>query len=137
MHFTDLRIYGIAIKLAVEIEELVHQIPYYWKINEVHQIKRSSSSVPSNIAEGFAKRIYPREFIRYLNVALGSSDESQSHLIALFKKKHIGKEKFDYYYNQYKNLSIKTLNLIKIVAKNNNIDLKPVRKQFENNLKSI
>lgn len=124
MHFTDLRIYQLAIKLSIEIEELVHQIPFYWDIEEVRQIKRSSSSSPSNIAEGFAKRIYPKEFIRYLNITLGSSDETQNHLISLYNKRHIKIEKYEYYLNQYKNLSIKTLNCINSVAENNNIDLK-------------
>lgn len=124
MHFTDLRIYQLASKLTVEIEEFVHQIPFYWRIKEVNQIKGSSSSSPSNIAEGNAKRIYPKEFIRFLNIALGSSDETQNHLILLHNKKHIDKEKFDYYFNQYKNLSIKILNTINSVAKNHNIDLK-------------
>lgn len=123
MHFTDLRIYKIAIKLSIEIEELIKEIPYYWTIEESDQIKRSSSSSPSNIAEGFAKRIYPKEFIRYLNIALGSSDETQNHLISLFNKKYINEKIYNYYLNQYKNFSIKTLNFIKTIAKNNNIVL--------------
>jgi len=119
MHFSDLRIYQTAAKLAVDIEKLINQTPYNWRIKEFDQIKRSSSSVPPNIAEGFAKRIYYKEFIRYLNIALGSSDETQSHLIVLYEKKYINKNDLDYYLNQYKNLSIKILNMIKAIAKNN------------------
>jgi len=124
MHFKDLRIYQTGIENSIRVEHLTKNTPYHWTIEEVDQIKRSSSSVPANIAEGFAKRIYPKEFIRFLNIALGSSDETQSHLISLFRKKYINKKNFNYYSNQYKNLSIKILNLIKTIAKNNNITLK-------------
>lgn len=100
MFFTDLRIYQIAIKLSTEIYEISKKIPYYWQIEEINQIKRSSGSVPSNIAEGFGKQIYPKEYIRFLNIALGSSDETQSHIIMLYNKSHISKLNYDYFLNQ-------------------------------------
>ena len=115
MHFTDLRIYQIAIQLVKEIKELVYKIPHYWTIPESSQILESSSSVSSNIAEGFAKRIYPKEFIRFLEMSPGSSDESQNHLISLNKKGHISKEPFDHYFKRYKDLSIRILNTIRVI----------------------
>ena len=121
MLFTDLRIYQIASDLSRDIERLIKQIPLYWKINEGNQVIRSASSVPPNIAEGFAKQVYPKEYIRFLNIALGSSDESQSHIILLYKKNYISRERYDYFLNQYKNLSIKILNLIKSIRKYHNI----------------
>jgi len=48
-----------------------------WKY--VGQIRDSSSSGPSNIAEGFG-RFRPREFGRFLDIARASLLETQNHL---------------------------------------------------------
>ncbi len=119
MHFSELRIYKTSIRLAEEIHKLINKEKDYWKVNEYKQIQRSSSSISSNISEGYAKKIYQKELIRYLNIALGSSDETQSHIILMYKKEYIGKIDYEYFLNQYKNLSIKILNFIKRV--NNDI----------------
>jgi four helix bundle protein len=57
------------------------------------QIQRSSSSVPANIAEGF-RRYKPRDFARYLRIALGSLGETQTHLEHARTQKYISEEDF-------------------------------------------
>lgn len=124
MNFTDLRIYQLAIKLSKEVDSLVNRIPNNWRIKEIDQIRRSSSSVPSNIAEGCGRQMYPKEYIRFLTIALGSSDETQSHIELLYCKRYINVEDRDNYINQYKNLSIKILNLINKIKEMNNLSVK-------------
>ena len=58
------------------------------------QIERSARSAPSNIAEGFS-RYKPREFARYMRIALGSLGETQNHLRAALNDKLITEEDFD------------------------------------------
>jgi four helix bundle protein len=58
------------------------------------QIRRSSRSAPSNIAEGFA-RYKPREFARFMRIALGSLGETQNHLRAGLNDKILSQEEFD------------------------------------------
>lgn len=89
----DLLIHQIALQLAKEVHELVGAIPFNWKIKEVDDIKRSSSSVPSNISEGFSQRFYTKKFLLYLYIALGSSDETQDHLKKLYNNGHINSER--------------------------------------------
>ena len=121
MHYTDLRIYNISLQLAKEMYQLANKIPFNWKIEEVSQIKRSSSSVPSNIAEGFGRRFYPRDYLRFLNYALASSDETQTHLIKLHNNKHIADADFTHYFRAYKDLSIRILNYINYKKQKHNI----------------
>ncbi|MBU1018095.1 four helix bundle protein [Patescibacteria group bacterium] len=113
----DLVIYKIALDLAIEIADLVKRIPYNWSIVEAGQILRCSSSVHSNIAEGFSHRFYLKQFIRYLNIALGSSDEAQNHLQKLRNSNHLNIEVTDNYIKRYKNLSVRILNLINYLRK--------------------
>jgi four helix bundle protein len=119
----DLVIYQIAFQLAKEVEELVKSIPHYWQNEDVKQIKRSSSSVPSNIAEGFSQRFYPKQFIHYLNIALTSSDETKNHLKKLCVGGFIQTIIANCYIKKYKDLSIKILNFISYLKKKHNISL--------------
>ena len=117
----DLIIYQIAVELAVEMDNLVNEIPYYWDVKEVGQIRRSSSSVAANISEGFGNRFYHKKYVHYLNISIGSSDESKTHLEILFKKSYIKEAVFKSYYKRYKNLSVKILNLINYEIKKHNL----------------
>ena len=120
----ELVIYQIALQLAKEIDELIKQIPHYWDIKESDQILRSSSSAPSNIAEGFAQRFYPKKFIYFLNIVIGSSDESQTHMEKLRNNGHVKIEIANSYIKRYKNLSVRILNFINYLKKKHNIILK-------------
>lgn len=121
MNITDLKVYNIAIELEKELFQITNKIPSKWKLDQVKQIERSSASISANISEGFCKRFYKKDFIRYLFISLGSSDETQHHLRVLYFKKIIDKETYDIYANKYKGLSIKILNLINYLRKRNNL----------------
>ena len=49
------------------------------------QIRKSSKSVKSTIVEGYGRRRYKNEFIRFLTYAMGSKDETVDHLEMLFE----------------------------------------------------
>jgi four helix bundle protein len=121
MNITDLKVYNIAIELEGYIFQLINKIPDKWKIDQVKQIERSSASISTNICEGYCKRFYKKDFIRYLFISLGSSDETQHHLRVLHFKKIIDKETYDIYAGKYKNLSVRILNLINCLRKKNNL----------------
>ena len=117
----DLHIYNISVELETKLFRLICDVPFDWKIEQIKQIKRSSSSISANIAEGYGKRYYPKDFIRFLYVALGSSDETQHHLKILYNKECIGDEDFTGLSKRYKNLSVRILNFIKYLKKKHNI----------------
>ncbi len=112
MRIEDVRVYKIAVELEKKLFEIIEGISIGWSIDQVDQIKRSSSSISANIIEGFSRRFYKKDYIRFLYIAMGSSDETKHHLMVLFNKKCIDKNTYDDYARNYKNLSIKILNLI-------------------------
>jgi four helix bundle protein len=59
------------------------------------EIRRSSRSVAINIREGYAKRRYKQVFIRQLNDALGSSEETRGWLDFALDCKYINKKEYD------------------------------------------
>lgn len=65
----------------------------------VIQINDSSESVMSNIAEGFGRGTQ-EEFVTFLGYALGSLDETLSHLCAAYDRQYLTKEEFAHLYRQ-------------------------------------
>ncbi len=76
---SDLEVYQESLKLLPELYSLVERLPRS-EIDLVIQCKRAAKSIPANIAEGFAKRVFVKEFKRFLKIAIASSDEVITHL---------------------------------------------------------
>ena len=102
-------IYQIAVKLRNEVYEEVQRIPFCWKNDDVRQVKRSSSSVPSNIAEGFGRRFYKKDFALFLSYAIGSCEETPNHISSLYKAGCIAFDKAEYFEKNYKDLFYKII----------------------------
>ncbi len=97
----DLKVYQLAYKLAVEIFEMTKKFPKEETYSLTDQIRRSSRSVAINIREGFAKRKYEQVFIRHLNDALGSSEETKGWLDFSLSCKYISEQKHGHLYSSY------------------------------------
>lgn len=68
-NFRDLIVYKKAFELAMSIYHLSKDFPAEEKYCLTSQIRRSSRSVCSNLAEGYRKRKYPNHFISKLTDA--------------------------------------------------------------------
>ncbi len=75
--FKDLIVYQKAYKLAMIIFEITKNFPKEEKYSLTDQIRRSSRSVTSNMAESWAKRRYERVFINKLTDSLGEKNETE------------------------------------------------------------
>jgi four helix bundle protein len=114
--YRDLDIYKKAHKLAIEIHEMSLKLPKIEMYEEGSQIRRSSKSVKSNIVEGFGRRRYKQEFIKYLTYSLASCDETLDHLYNLYESKSLTKKDIYEYFNQeYNHLGKMINNFIKSV----------------------
>jgi len=74
--FADLTVWQEAHKLTLEIYKLTARFPAAEKYGIISQLRRSSSSVPPNIAEGFG-RATTRELLRCLQIARGELEETR------------------------------------------------------------
>ncbi|MFA6281749.1 MAG: four helix bundle protein [Candidatus Omnitrophota bacterium] len=100
----DLDVYNLSFDLAMEIFKETKIFPREELYSLVDQIRRSSRSVPANIREGFAKRRYPEVFIRHLNDALGSSEETITWLDFAYQCVYLSKEKHKVLHSQYEKI---------------------------------
>jgi four helix bundle protein len=67
MGFRKLKAYQIAFELAMEIFEISKSFPKEETYSLTDQIRRSSRSICTNIAEAYRKRRYPKHFISKLS----------------------------------------------------------------------
>ena len=74
--YRDLEIYQLSHELAVNIHKLYLKLPKHELYETGSQLRRSSKSISANIVEGYGRRRYKAEFIRYLVIAQASCDES-------------------------------------------------------------
>ena len=104
--FRDLDVYKLAYKTSLDLHRLTMGFP---KIEQygglADQIRRSSKSICANLAEGFAKKKMPKEFVRYIAIALGSSDETQVWLEYCKDLEYITVEQHHSFIESYSSIS--------------------------------
>ncbi len=74
--FLSLNVYLQAYKLAMEIFHLSKQFPKEEIYSLTDQIRRSSRSICTNLAEGYRKRKYPKHFSSKMTDADGECSET-------------------------------------------------------------
>jgi four helix bundle protein len=75
--YKDLIVYKLSYKLAMEIFEITKKFPKEEQYSLVDQIRRSSRSIPANIAEAWKKRQYPKMFVNKIIDAAGEAGETE------------------------------------------------------------
>ena len=74
--YKDLHIYELSYSLAFRIHKATLKLPQFELYEQGSQIRRSSKSTKDCIVEGYGRRRYKAEYIRYLVFAQGSCDEA-------------------------------------------------------------
>lgn len=78
--YKELEIYQIGFSLAREVHLASLKMPTFELYEQGSQIRRSSKSIKDQIAEGFGRRRYKPEFIKFLVYSQSSCDETTSQL---------------------------------------------------------
>ena len=114
--YKDLGIYRKAHKLAVEIHKMSLNLPNSEMYEEGSQIRRSSKSVSNNIVEGFGRKKYKQEFIKFLTYSLGSCDETVEHLNLLYDTNSLkNSTQYECFCEEYNRLGKMMTNFIRSV----------------------
>ena len=95
MHnFKKLKVWTKAREIVKEIYLLSKKFPIEEKFGLISQIQRASVSIPSNIAEG-SGRSSEKDFLKFLNLAISSEYELETHILLAFDLEYIKKYEFD------------------------------------------
>lgn len=86
MSYRDLEIWQEARDLTVDVHRMtLEKLPKFEMYEEGSQIRRSVKSIRSTIVEGYGRRRYKQDYIRFLSYAEASCDETTDHLETLFE----------------------------------------------------
>ena len=80
MSYQDLEIYKIAYDLARQVHMMTMSLPKYELYEQGSQVRRSTKSVKDQIVEGYGRRRYKDDFIKFLVYSQASCDEATSQL---------------------------------------------------------
>ena len=86
MNYRDLEIWQLSRELTIDVHKMtLRNLPKFEMFEEGAQIRRSMKSIKSNIVEGYGRRRYKQDFIRFLIFSHSSCDETIDHLETLFE----------------------------------------------------
>lgn len=89
MSYRNLQIWQLARTLTIDVHKMSLALPAFEKFEEGSQIRRS---VRSNIVEGYGRRKYKNDYIKFMIYAQASNDETIDHLEILYETKSLTDE---------------------------------------------
>jgi four helix bundle protein len=111
--FRDLIVYKKSYKLALDIFNLTKEFPHEEKFSLTDQIRRSSRSIPANIAESWAKRLYVKAFTNKISDALGEEYETEVWLNMACDMHYISSSKHDVILSEYDEIRRMLISILK------------------------
>jgi four helix bundle protein len=86
MSYRNLEIWQTSRTLVIDVHRMTLQkLPKFEMFEEGAQIRRSMKSIKATLVEGYGRRRYKQEFIKFLTYSLASCDETVDHLETLFE----------------------------------------------------
>ena len=119
MSYKNLEIWQEARTLVIDIHKMtLEKLPRFELYEEGGQIRKSSKSVKSTIVEGYGRRRYQQEYIRFLTYSIASNDETIDHLENLYETDSLkDKELFENLHNRIEILGKKLNNFIQTIER--------------------
>ena len=100
MDFKELIVYQKAFKLVMDIFEISKSFPKEEQYSLTDQIRRSSRSTCTNIAEAYRKRRYPKHFLSKLTDSDGENSETATWLDFAFACEYLNNDIHKKLYNE-------------------------------------
>lgn len=113
-NFTDLKVWQLSHGLAIDIYKACDVFPSHENYGLSSQMRRSSVSIGSNIAEGFGRKS-EKEKIQFYSVARGSASELQNQVLLARDINYIGKNEAEKFLDVPENLQKALNGLIKSI----------------------
>ena len=116
--YRDLDIYNISLELFYSVHPASLKLPKHELYELGSQLRRSSDSVSTNIVEGYGRKKYKAEFVKFLTYSYASCLETVFHIEKIAKLYPEIIENEQEFINRYNELSAKIYNFIKYVEDN-------------------
>jgi four helix bundle protein len=78
--YRNLDNYKISFHLFIKTHKFSIKLPKHEQFELGSQLRRSSDSINSNIVEGYGRKRYKKDFIKFQTISHSSNDETVNHL---------------------------------------------------------
>jgi four helix bundle protein len=92
MSYRNLQIWMLAREIVIGVHEMSMKLPKFEMYEEGSQIRKSSKTTKATIVEGYGRRRYKQNWIKFIVYALSSNDETLDHLENLWDTKSLTDE---------------------------------------------
>ena len=123
-NYKDLKVWYKAHEFTVKIYEVTKSFPREEIYGVTSQMRRAASSIPANIAEGCGK-FTQLDLARYLNIAMGSANESEYFVLLTKDLSYLSEENFETLNKMINEIKAMLITLIKKVRLANQVE-KPI-----------
>lgn len=113
-NYKELKVWSLAHQFTLQVYECTKTFPKEEIFGLVNQLRRSASSIGANIAEGCGRGTQ-NDFAKFLQIALGSVNESEYFVILSNDLKYINTLEFDHLYKQANEIKAMLISLIQKV----------------------
>ena len=119
MSYRKLEVWRLARELVIDIHKMTLSLPSFETYEQGRQIRKSSKSTKATIVEGYGRRRYKQDYIRFIIYALSSNDESIDHLETLYETGSLSdKAVYEDLHGRLVKLGIKINNFLNSIERN-------------------
>jgi four helix bundle protein len=115
--YKDLEIYQLSYELAVKVHKFTLKLSKYEQYEEGSQVRKSSKGITSCIVEGYGRKKYKADFIKFLIYSHASCDETIVHLNFIKDTHELFTEELNWFLEKYDELGRKINKYIQFVEK--------------------
>ena len=92
--YKDLEVWKKGVRFSIEIYHITGSFPFSEQFGIINQLRRASSSISANIAEGYGRES-AKNYIQFLKTARGSLNETETFLYIAFGLNYFDKKTLD------------------------------------------
>ena len=112
-----MEIYQLSYELAVKVHKFTLRLPKYEQYEEGTQVRKSSKGITACIVEGYGRKKYKADFLKFLIYSHASCDETIVHLNFLKDTHELDINELNYFLGKYDELGRKINKYIQYVEK--------------------
>jgi four helix bundle protein len=112
--FEDLEVFRRAYAISLEVHRVSLTLPAIEQHALCDRLRRTSKSIPANLAEGFGKRRSSNEVKRFVGMALGSADEMRVWIRYCLDLGYIDKVRWQGWRDEYQEIARMLQGLLRV-----------------------
>lgn len=128
--YQQLDVWKLSVQLVGKVYKLTKTFPIAEQFGLTSQIRRSATSIPANIAEGYG-RLTSGDYLRFLSIARGSLFELETHLHVAIEVQLLDKADCEIYFAEIQRIGKMLTGLIRSIRQKDQSSLRELSADYD------